>query len=297
MNILNAIDYRLVPFVVNSVIFGYWLKRIDKPKWVPPVPALMFLCNFAVCAVFGWIHSTAAGAKAIIDAIGLYGLGNGLFITLVSTYGYDIFHNYQKQLGRTKAEETEEEEFEGMDYASIARSTTPSRRAVLIKALFYAGVAAVGAIVAVLFAALIAHQGVAYTLAWAIFGSGLAMLIARIVYHIVNGDNSPIVWQITIYASIALAGFTAGIFSQTPSMDFISISIAIAGLAMAAGTRFISIPKKRDAMYRYLMHNLACRFIDDNPMLGVDSSRPFITEAEKKEYIATVFGLKAKEEE
>ena len=80
-------------------------------------------------------------------------------------------------------------------------------------------------------------------------------------------------------------------------MYFISISIAIAGLAMAAGTRFISIPKKRDAMYRYLMHNLACRFIDDNPMLGVDSSRPFITEAEKKEYIATVFGLKAKEEE
>lgn len=297
MSILNAIDYRLVPFVVNSVIFGYWLKRIDKPRWMPPVPALMFLCNFAVCSLFGWIHTAAYGAKAIIEAVGIYGLGNGLFLTLVSTYGYDIFHNYRKQLGKTARSRTDEEEFEGLDYAVIARSTTPSGRAALIKALFYAGVAAVGAVVAVLFAALLAHQSAAYTAAWAVFGAGLSALIARIVYHIVNGDNSPVVWQITIYAAVSLAGFTAGIFSRTPSADFISIAVAIAGLAMAAGTRFITVPERRSAMYRYLLANLSCRFMDDNPLLGADESRPFSDDEEKKEYIATVFGLRAKEEE
>ena len=296
MNILNSIDSRLVPFVVNSVIFGYWLKRIDKPKWVPPVPALMFLCNFAVCAVFGWIHTTAPGAKAVIEAVGLYGIGNGLFITLVSTYGYDIFHNYQKQLGRTKVK-TEEEEEEGMDFASIAKAVTPSKRAVLIKSLFYAGVAVLGAVIGVLFSALLAHQSVAYVTAWAIFGAGLAVLLARVIYHIVNGDNAPIVWQITIYGTIALGGFTAGIFSRTPAMDFISIAVAVGGLAMALGVRFITLPKKRQVMYHFLKKNLSYRFIDDNPLLGIDKDKPFASENEQSAYIKSIYGLTAKEEE
>ena len=296
MNILNSIDSRLVPFVVNSVIFGYWLKRIDKPKWVPPVPALMFLCNFAVCAFFGWIHTTAPGAKAVIEAVGLYGIGNGLFITLVSTYGYDIFHNYQKQLGRTKVK-TEEEEEEGMDFATIAKAVTPSKRAVLIKSLFYAGVAVLGAVIGVLFSALLAHQSVAYVTAWAIFGAGLAVLLARVIYHIVNGDNAPIVWQITIYGTIALGGFTAGIFSRTPSMDFISIAVAVGGLAMALGVRFITLPKKRQVMYHFLTKNLSYRFIDDNPLLGIDKDKPFASENEQSAYIKSIYGLTAKEEE
>lgn len=296
MNILNSIDSRLVPFVVNSVIFGYWLKRIDKPKWVPPVPALMFLCNFAVCAVFGWIHTTAPGAKAVIEAVGLYGIGNGLFITLVSTYGYDIFHNYQKQLGRTKVK-TEEEEEEGMDFATIAKAVTPSKRAVLIKSLFYAGVAVLGAVIGVLFSALLAHQSVAYVTAWAIFGAGLSVLLARVIYHIVNGDNAPIVWQITIYGIIALGGFTAGIFSKTPAMDFISIAVAVGGLAMALGVRFITLPKKRQVMYHFLTKNLSYRFIDDNPLLGIDKDKPFASENEQSAYIKSIYGLTAKEEE
>lgn len=296
MNILNSIDPRLVPFVVNSVIFGYWLKRIDKPKWVPPVPALMFLCNFAVCSIFGWIHSTAYGAKAIVDAVGLYGIGNGLFITLVSTYGYDIWHNYQKQLGKNYVKSEEEEE-EGMDYASIAKAVTPSKRAVLIKSLFYAGVAVLGALVGVLFSALLAHQCAAYVFAWAIFGAGISVLVARIVYHIVNGDNAPIVWQITIYGAIALAGFTAGIFSNTPTMDFISIAVAVAGLVMALGVRFVTVPKKREQMYKYLIKNLSYKFIDDNPLLGVDTDKPFASDEEQKEYIKNIYGLEFKEEE
>ena len=296
MNILNSIDSRLVPFVVNSVIFGYWLKRIDKPKWVPPVPALMFLCNFAVCAVFGWIHTTAPGAKAVIEAVGLYGIGNGLFITLVSTYGYDIFHNYQKQLGRTKVK-TEEEEEEGMDFATIAKAVTPSKRAVLIKSLFYAGVAVLGAVIGVLFSALLAHQSVAYVTAWAVFGAGLSVLLARVIYHIVNGDNAPIVWQITIYGTIALGGFTAGIFSKTPAMDFISIAVAVGGLAMALGVRFITLPKKRQVMYHFLTKNLSYRFIDDNPLLGIDKDKPFASENEQSAYIKSIYGLTAKEEE
>lgn len=296
MNILNSIDSRLVPFVVNSVIFGYWLKRIDKPKWVPPVPALMFLCNFAVCAIFGWIHTTAPGAKAVIEAVGLYGIGNGLFITLVSTYGYDIFHNYQKQLGRTKVK-TEEEEEEGMDFATIAKAVTPSKRAVLIKSLFYAGVAVLGAVIGVLFSALLAHQSVAYVTAWAIFGAGLSVLLARVIYHIVNGDNAPIVWQITIYGIIALGGFTAGIFSRTPFMDFISIAVAVGGLAMALGVRFITLPKKRQVMYHFLTKNLSYRFVDDNPLLGVDKDKPFASDEEQSAYIKSIYGLTAKEEE
>ena len=95
--LLSVLDIRLVPFVLVLNVLGYWLKRNGLPKWCLPLPLLNALVSFVICAVFGWIVTDAEGAKAVVMAIVFYGLGNGLLISFVATYGYDVVHAFTKK--------------------------------------------------------------------------------------------------------------------------------------------------------------------------------------------------------
>ncbi|MFA6934680.1 MAG: hypothetical protein WCR70_05365 [Sphaerochaetaceae bacterium] len=95
MSFLNAFDLDLIPWIIFINVLGKQLKKIKIPKWLPPVPALLLMASIAVCALFGWSHTTATGAKAVVVVLE-YGLGNGLLIGLTALGGYDIVHMFIK---------------------------------------------------------------------------------------------------------------------------------------------------------------------------------------------------------
>ena len=98
MEILSIIfDTDLLPWVFVLNIAGLWLKRAKLPSWLPPLPILLFALSFIICCVFGWIHTEGEGVKAVAQVVLEYGLGNGLLMTLVATWGYDIVHAYKKK--------------------------------------------------------------------------------------------------------------------------------------------------------------------------------------------------------
>lgn len=105
LTLLNAFDIRLVPWIFVLNIMGYWLKKLDMPKWVPPMPILVLVASFSVCSLFGWAHTDATGAKAMVISIMEYGLGNGAIVALIATYGYDTVHSFTKRLGMNKEEQ------------------------------------------------------------------------------------------------------------------------------------------------------------------------------------------------
>lgn len=100
--IFSFFDPRLVPFVfvLNALVF--WIKKVGLPKWSPPLPLILMLLSFTICAVFGWVVTEATGTKAIIMSIVYYGLGNGLLIGFLSIFGYDIAHAFVKKAKEKK---------------------------------------------------------------------------------------------------------------------------------------------------------------------------------------------------
>ena len=102
MDIINAFDYRLIPWVFVLNIIGYWGKRMNLPKWVPPMPLLIMLSSFLVCCGFGWAHTDVAGAKAVFVAVVEYGLGNGAIVAMLAIFGYDSVHAFTKKRGLAK---------------------------------------------------------------------------------------------------------------------------------------------------------------------------------------------------
>lgn len=105
MDILNAFDLRLIPWVFVLNIFGYWLKKITLPKWVPPTPLLLMLLSFIICTSFGWAHTDVEGAKAVYVSIIEYGIGNGAIVAMIAIFGYDSVHAFTKRRGFTPKEE------------------------------------------------------------------------------------------------------------------------------------------------------------------------------------------------
>ena len=105
MDVINAFDYRLIPWVFVLNIIGYWVKKLDLPKWVPPTPLLLMLASFLVCTGFGWAHTDVTGAKAVFISIVEYGLGNGAIVAMLAIFGYDSIHAFTKRRGFSKTEE------------------------------------------------------------------------------------------------------------------------------------------------------------------------------------------------
>lgn len=102
MDVINAFDYRLIPWVFVLNIIGYWAKKLTLPKWLPPMPLLLMLASFLVCTGFGWAHTDTVGAKALFISIVEYGLGNGAIVAMLAIFGYDSVHAFTKRRGFSK---------------------------------------------------------------------------------------------------------------------------------------------------------------------------------------------------
>lgn len=109
MDVINAFDYRLIPWVFVLNIIGYWTKKMNLPKWVPPTPLLLMLASFLICTGFGWAHTDVVGAKAIFVSIVEYGLGNGAIIAMLAIFGYDSVHAFTKRRGFSPKEKEAKE--------------------------------------------------------------------------------------------------------------------------------------------------------------------------------------------
>lgn len=107
MDILSFVDPNLVSWVLVANVAGYWMKQRQWSKWFPPIPLMLFLMNFIICSLTGWALTDAEGWKAIVIAILEYGVGNGLAITLISTFGYDVVHSIRKRIASEKASKEE----------------------------------------------------------------------------------------------------------------------------------------------------------------------------------------------
>ena len=97
MGFLNAFDLDLLPWIVFIVILGRTLKRVRMPAWVPPIPVLLLMISFVLCALFGWWHTDLEGSERMISTVLIYGLGNGCFVALLAMGGYDIAHAFVKE--------------------------------------------------------------------------------------------------------------------------------------------------------------------------------------------------------
>lgn len=97
MGFLNVFDLDLVPWIVFIVILGRTLKKVDMPAWVPPIPVILLLVSFCICALFGWWHTDLQGSEKMVATVLTYGLGNGCFVGLLAMGGYDIAHSFVKE--------------------------------------------------------------------------------------------------------------------------------------------------------------------------------------------------------
>ena len=98
MDVLNAFDYRLIPWIFVLNISGHFLKKMSLPKFVPPVPVLLIFASFLVCSGFGWAHCEVDGAKQMFVTIVEYGIGNGLCVAGMAIMGYDSFKGLAKKI-------------------------------------------------------------------------------------------------------------------------------------------------------------------------------------------------------
>lgn len=269
--IIEHIDPKLYPVVANLIIFGYWIKQRSKykplPKWMPKVPMMLILISFAMCTLFGWVFSTGDGVKSILESVLVYGVSNGIMCAAFAMMAYDNVHVYTKKLGIDIAAELSAEK--------IYLATRPvTRRDKQMKWILYGGTAVVGAIIGALFASLAGGQDWFYTVMWSIFAGGIASVVARVIYHIVINDNSAETWQISIYGLIACCGWIGAIYSKTPGTDVLTFAVVIGASMMMAGTRFLVAPQDTEEILKWLMAHSRYKYIDDNPLLGDDESKP-----------------------
>lgn len=97
-NLLSiVIDPALLPWVLVLNVAGVWMKRAKLPSWMPAIPILLFALSFVICCIFGFIHMEATSAKTAAQLVLEYGLRNGICMTLIATWGYDIVHSYKKK--------------------------------------------------------------------------------------------------------------------------------------------------------------------------------------------------------
>lgn len=280
MEILYAMDAHLIPFAMVVWVFGYWFKRNGLPKWAPPLPLVLFLLSFVLCACYGWAHTTATGAKSLMIILVEYGLCNGALITFMSTFGYDIVHGYTK-----KRNEGIEVDPLMADLKWIGDQTVTV--AVTLKKLVYPIAAGASAVLTFGVFFIFAHAGVFYSLCWAIFAASMAVTIARAVLHIVKKDYSAEMFQVTIYMLLACAGWLGAILADTWGFTTVSLAIMLCAIMMAVGTRFIRgrallLKLKSTLVYKPMGDVIGGEPDTDRPLiLKEDGTAVTLAEAEK----------------
>ena len=99
----SYLDPIMATWIAVVMIAGYWLKRSNLPKWMPPLPVILLIMYLAVGFIFGWLQYEVTSWKGV-ERVLLYGIGNGLVYTGFSFVIYDIGHGAIKKHKAKKAE-------------------------------------------------------------------------------------------------------------------------------------------------------------------------------------------------
>lgn len=167
------------------------------------------------------------------------------------------------------------------------------------KWIFYAATFAVAFIATGLICFFALNQGVFYSVCWGLFAGMIAAICARIGFHLIFKDNSPEMWQVSIYLMMVAAGWLIAVLGTTWTVSSIGLAMCVGFILMALGTRLIKLKGNWIHEKVALSEDEACqslrwKFINDNPSEGEDYSRALcavngtpltIVEAETQGYV------------
>lgn len=149
---------------------------------------------------------------------------------------------------------------------------------VMYKYLFYFGVAALFFLAVFLICLFATGESTFYSTCWAVLAGGYGLVAARIGFHLALKDNSPEMWQVTIYLVLAVTGWLIAILANSYAITTLGIAMVVAFLMMGLGTRFIKNAGDwvRTAIGKDLSfyeENSRWKFIDDDIEKGDDTER------------------------
>lgn len=275
------IDPVLAVWVAVIMVAGFWLKRSVKlPSWLPPLPVCLFVIFLVVSLLFGWVTNTYEGARGVFYVMA-YALGNSIAFTGLSFVIYDIAHGVIKKKGLAKTtEEAVKTEKKGI--------SEETRKKIIV----YGVAALVGFCISGLVSYIVFFETLLYSFFFGLFGAGVAAVIARTVYHLaVLKDTTPRMWGVSVDFLISCGGWLFAVLSTTILGSSIGLAITALGLIMAYGNRFVGAVKEIAGAVKdekeikavgvdytelktELLKTMKYAFINDNPDLGEDKSRP-----------------------
>ncbi len=222
--IVGVIDPIMAIWIAVIIIAGYWIKRAGLPSWTPPLPIILLLLMTLVSIVFGWIKNEADGWKGLVYVL-LYGLGNGIAFTGLAFILYDVTHAILKKKNLV-VEETKTKKEKEVDTD------------LKLKSIIYGSSALGVMLIAWLLIFFLGKTGVLYSIFWSVLAGGLAAIVARIVFHLVKKDNTPVMWATSLYLLFACIGWLIAVISTTWFWASIGLAISVIGTIMAVGFRY-----------------------------------------------------------
>lgn len=146
------------------------------------------------------------------------------------------------------------------------------------KYLFYLGVALLFFAAVFLICIFTTSEGVFYSICWGILASGYSLVAARIGFHLSLNDNSPEMWQVTIYMFLAVTGWLIAILASSYALTSVGIAMVAGFLMMSLGTRFIKnagdwIKEAVGNDISFYVENTRWKFIEDDVKKGEDTDR------------------------
>lgn len=277
------IDPVLAVWVAVIMVAGFWLKRSVKlPSWLPPLPVCLFVIFLVVSLLFGWVTNTYEGARGVFYVVA-YALGNSIAFTGLSFVIYDIAHGVIKKKGLAKTGETEDAV--KAEKKGISEETRK-------KIIVYGVAALAGFCISGLVSYIVFFETLLYSFFFGLFGAGIAAVIARTVYHLaVLKDNTPRMWGVSVDFLISCGGWLFAVLSTSILGSSVGLAVTALGLIMAYGNRFVGAVKEIAGAVKdeketkavgvdyaelksELLKTMKYAFINDDPDLGEDKSRP-----------------------
>lgn len=168
-----------------------------------------------------------------------------------------------------------------------------------LKALLYGGLAFVSAIIAFLICFFGLQLGWLYSVSWGLFFGGIGAVLTRTIFQLYMKNNTPEMWQISIYSLGVCLGWLGCILCTSYTWMFIWVAVMVGMGIMLVGYRFIndfvSRRFEKAELADTLVETRRYMYIDDDYTKGDDTARPLcsvngqaltVAEAEAQGYSA-----------
>lgn len=145
--------------------------------------------------------------------------------------------------------------------------------------LFYLGISVICFLAVFCICFFCTSEGTFYSVCWGILAAGCGAVATRIGFHLIMKDNSPEMWQVSIYQLLAVIGWLIAVISDSWPMTSAGIAMIAAFLLMTAGTRFIRyrgdwVKTATERDLTVLEETCRWKFIGDKYSAGEDTERP-----------------------